>query len=552
MIAVALSWTLILFFALNSGLALLRVLRLQPSSSAITAFSGFVPIALFAGIWALFAPLNSLFFSALSVLQLILLASQRYAFWSYSRRAFFDVVSMKPTLQIWFAATTLLLLYAASGSGLLPDNETYYIQTVKWLNEAGYVSGLANLHIFLAQQSGWHLLQAVFSFPFLEIEFNDLSAFALWLLCGFSVRRMDVFYKTGSRVDLAAGLMAAFLPMLLFFAAVPSPDLAVIAIAGLMFWRFLSPETRSDAAFAELLLLGALACFVKVTGGLLLFLPLYLVYKNGRIPWRPLPWTVALFVLFLLKNAVVSGYPLYPLTAFRFEAAHSVPENIGAYFFGANGHLVYGLSPQEFSDASIWNLLKIWLSQPSPDVWLNLHALLAALGFLLFSLSKPKWRLCAILFGVQLLLLLLSGPHFRFALHWSLFATAALATLWFMRFPRTIPALLFVSLFAAFGFQWYIDKQPDERRIGFGERLVLSHDNSRLRPQTHRQQRGNLHYNAPVGYDLFWITSDVPLPAVSEDQIDYFEKYFGVYPQRTHNGFTSVAVPKVSSQAELP
>src|SRR5690606_10458734 len=113
---------------------------------------------------------------------------------------------------IWFTGTTLLLVYAASGGGLLPDNETYYIQTVKWLNEAGYVSGLANLHIFLAQQSGWHLLQAVFSFPFLEIEFNDLSAFALWLLCGISVRRLDVFCKTRSRVDLAAGLMDAFLP----------------------------------------------------------------------------------------------------------------------------------------------------------------------------------------------------------------------------------------------------------------------------------------------------------------------------------------------------
>src|SRR5690606_35625176 len=401
-----------------------------------------------------------------------------------------------------------------------------------------------------AQQSGWHLLQAVFSFPFLEIEFNDLSAFALWLLCGFSVRRIDVFCKTRSRVDLAAGLMAAFLPMLLFFAGVPSPDLAVIAIAAFMFWRFLSEEARSDAAFAELLLLGALACFIKVTAGLLLFLPVYLVYKNGRIPWKSLPWTGALFVLFLLKNAVVSGYPLYPLTAFRLDAAHSVPEDIGAYFFGANAHLVYGISAQEFNDASIVHLLKIWLSQPSPDGWLNFHALLAPLGFLLFSLAKPKWRLCAILFGVQLVLLLLSGPHFRFALHWSLFATAALATLWFMRFPRTISALLFLSLFTALGLQWYIDEQPDQRRIALGERLVLPHDNSRLRPQVQQSQRGNLHYNAPVGYDLFWITSDVRLPAVSNDQLDYFEKYFGVYPQRTHNGFKSAAVPEVPSQAE--
>src|SRR5690606_13762668 len=106
--------------------ALLRVLRLNPSSGAITAFLGFVPTALFAGIWALFAPLNSLFFSVFAVLQLFLLASQRYAFWSYSRRLVLAFASMKPMLRIWFTGTTLLLVYAASGGGLLPDNETYY------------------------------------------------------------------------------------------------------------------------------------------------------------------------------------------------------------------------------------------------------------------------------------------------------------------------------------------------------------------------------------------------------------------------------------------
>ncbi len=534
-------------------MALARLMRFKPANTAITAFIGFVPIALFSGIWALVSPLNSVFFCALSLLQIILLTLHRYAFLSFLRRAVYAFVSMKLILRFWFTGATILLLYAASGGGLLPDNETYYIQTVKWLNEAGYVSGLANLHIFLAQQSGWHLIQAAFSFPFLEIDFNDLSAFALWLLCAFSVRRLDVFYKTGSRIELTAGLFTAFLPMLLFFAAVPSPDLAVIAIAALMLWLFLADGAASGSALSQLLLLGALACFVKVTAGLLLVLPLYLAYKNGRMPgWQSVSWAGALFVLFLLKNSVVSGYPLYPLTAFRLDAAHSVPQTIGAYFFGANAHLVYGLSPHAFNEASVLDLLKIWLSQPSPDSWLNFHALLAALVFLFFSLKHSKWRVCAILFAIHMVLLLLSGPHFRFALHWSLFASAAIATLWFMRFPRTIPAVMLLSLFTAFGLQSYIDKQPDERRIELGERLVLPHDNSRLRPQVQRSQRGNLHYNAPVGYDLFWITSDVRLPAVSNDQLDYFEKYFGVYPQRDQNGFKSARVPKVSSEAELP
>lgn len=546
MLAVFLSWIIVLFYALNSGWALVRFLKIIPRSAIITAFLGFIPILLFAAVWAFFAPIDALFFAGFSLLQLLLFAVQRRSFLRYIRRQITGFFAWETAFKCWFFALSALLVYAASGTGMLPDNETYYIQTVKWLNEAGYVAGLANLHPFLAQQSGWHLLQAVFSFSFLEIDFNDISAFALWLFGAFSIQRLRAFSITKSQPDLTLGVMGGFLPMLLFFAAVPSPDMAVIILSALLFWRFLNDETASSAIFSELLLLAALACFIKVTAGFLVFIPLYYAYKNPRVlVWRPMLISVFLFGVFAVKNAVISGYPLFPLTALRIDAVHSVPQAISSYFFGTNGHLVYGLSPQDFKQASFFDLIKRWLSQPSPDKWLNMHAVCAAVFFIVFSLFKPKWRWCALLFVFQLAVLIWSGPHFRFTLHWSLFATAALATVWFARFPKTVPAFLYLALFTAMGAQYYIDNQPSERAISVTSRLFIPHENSKLRLEVHQAKRGNLRYNAPQNTDLFWLTSDTPLPCVSGEQLEYFEKYFGYIPQRTARGFKSQSVTEI-------
>lgn len=59
------------------------------------------------------------------------------------------------------------------------DNESYYIQTIKWLDKYGLVKGLANLHVYLAQQSGFHILEAALNFDSVYDRFNDLSAFYL-------------------------------------------------------------------------------------------------------------------------------------------------------------------------------------------------------------------------------------------------------------------------------------------------------------------------------------------------------------------------------------
>jgi len=106
----------------------------------------------------------------------------------------------------------VLILNHCSQSPLLIDNETYYIQTIKWLNEYGFVKGLANLHVFLGQTSGWHIAQSVFNFSFLYANFNDLSGYALTLGLVFSFLNLDIVLKNPEpkKYQLIAGILAVF------------------------------------------------------------------------------------------------------------------------------------------------------------------------------------------------------------------------------------------------------------------------------------------------------------------------------------------------------
>ena len=73
-------------------------------------------------------------------------------------------------LQLIMSVITVLIIAQCSTAPFVIDNETYYIQTIKWLNEYGFVRGLANLHISLGQCSGWHILQSAFSFSFASLD----------------------------------------------------------------------------------------------------------------------------------------------------------------------------------------------------------------------------------------------------------------------------------------------------------------------------------------------------------------------------------------------
>jgi hypothetical protein len=61
---------------------------------------------------------------------------------------------------------------------------------------------------------------------------------------------------------------------------------------------------------------------------------------------------------------------------------------------------------------------------------------------------------------------------------------------------------------------------------------ILPSKNSRYSTNYETVSVGNLKLNAPTEIDFLWGTGDIPLPALKEEQLDYFSTYFNSIPQQ--------------------
>ena len=157
------------------------------------------------------------------------------------------------------------------------DNESYYIQTIKWLNEYGFVKGLANLNIAFGQTSGWHILQSGFNFSFISNRFNDLNGFIL-IICAFCYLNIFSYEYRKSKIYHWSIFILVFNVLTFQFINSPSPDLPIFLIGQLIFIYFLKNEITTNEIKIVIFIFLSL-CFVKITIapiGLLIF---YLVYQ---------------------------------------------------------------------------------------------------------------------------------------------------------------------------------------------------------------------------------------------------------------------------------
>jgi len=64
--------------------------------------------------------------------------------------------------------------------------------------------------------------------------------------------------------------------------------------------------------------------------------------------------------------------------------------------------------------------------------------------------------------------------------------------------------------------------------------LIEPHENSQFQTEYKTLDIGNTQINSPTNIDFFWGTGNTKLPALNEQQFDYFKTHFNVIPlQRT-------------------
>jgi hypothetical protein len=205
------------------------------------------------------------------------------------------------------------------------DEGLYYIQNIKWATLYPVVPGLANLECRLGLNSSWHLVAALFSFPFIKSFFSDdLNGLLFIVVCMFALIGADQLLK--GKYSLSILLQTCLLlPGFLFYFSImgPAADLASTYFTWIIFTLFLEKieigtTSLADTNFFLIWVLSLFLLTIKLSGITVLIMPAYLffivLFKNRiRLPLTYL--LLALFIIgpWIIRNIILTGYVLYPL-----------------------------------------------------------------------------------------------------------------------------------------------------------------------------------------------------------------------------------------------
>ncbi len=543
MLLIILSWIYIFFTAFGFGMAFSKALRIHSFEIVITPILGLFAITLSASFWAFFGPINILFHTVLLLFSVL--------FWYNSKEVVttvFQTLSQFTTfsfpIKILLCISSLLILAQSATLPFIIDNESYYIQTIKWLNEYGFVKGLANLHLFFGQTSGWHITQSVYSFSFLYDGFNDLNGFCLLLGNFFAFQKLNAYFKNGNKLDLLFGLLPLTYVFLFQFISCPSPDLPIYIFGFILFSYYLQRE--DNEAFIIISILAFFAFFIKVTAVILFLFPFILVIKRFKSLKNNL-FPIALIgslvlILFISKNSILSGYPLFPIVSFRIsELDYTVPTIVMDFFFSKSMLNSFYIDSSAFANASIVDLAKHYFLYNGLSGYIGIGSIIMILiaPILIFIKKSPKLWTIYFAFIALSIVLAFSSAQYRFYVYFTLFFLLLLLST-IISNPKSIVRLYGLSmvivtvlLLVPITFGSLTSNTLLAQNHTFHLRnIVIPEPNSKWNPAFRGASIGNMIYQTPIDDSFFWVTGNGKLPCVNEKQIHYFEHGFFYIPQQ--------------------
>lgn len=557
MLLILIIWAYILFTAVNVGTAANRLFRLLSTNLILTFFNGLLVTTIFAGFWAFFFRINWEFHIVLVLLNVLIFSFYKSTIIQDFREIWKKLINMSKHYKILLSVTSLIILAKCSLSPFILDNESYYLQTIKWLNEFGYVKGIANIHMYLGQQSGLHLTQSVFSFSFLYKNFNDINGLLLMLANVFAFLKLSE-YKSSKKIHfLIIGLLPLANVLLLQFVSAPSPDLPIYILSFIIIFYFIESLNHGETSyFKEIVVLCLFSILIKPTAILLALFPAILVFNNKKL-FRHTPMLIGLsllvFIIFTSKNLITSGHPFFPLVWNPINADFALPAEIAKFYYQQTQLYSFHLTKSAYNEMSAFELFISWLRMS------KLHGLFNKIAILLFfavpiflkaKLNNRAWWMIYLVMILQLLLLATSSPQYRFFLNFILLFGIAMASFIIMKL-KILTTTLYAStiiaaiiLFIPFNISSLTDNKSTQQTHIFAlKNLIIPESNSNLQTRFTSVTEKNLHYYSPIENEFFWGTGDGLLPCVNEKQLNYFKKKFRVVPQpystNLKNGFYS-------------
>ena len=521
---------------------------------------GLFSYAITTSFFAFFIRINIEYYLFILILNIVIIYSYKSTIKQYFNSILLSFKNLKFQYKTLYLVLFIIILAQSSTKPYLLDNETYYIQTIKWINEYGFVKGLANVHLFLGQNSSWHILQAGFNFPFFSSFYNDLNGFLFIIFGFFAIEKLNSYKTSEDNQSFNLGLVLLFSLFLMQFVNAPSPDLLIFLITPYIFYLFIiNYKNISATNFKIILSLVIFLCFVKVTMAVLLILLLILFinnYKNIKKEiWQYSLFCITIFGLFVAKNAIISGYLLYPIS--QIDVVNfdwKVPKKLLEFY--KLGTYLEGMSNIDVSQLGFLEKIKLWLTLPKLDGLFNKVFALLLIAFP-WVIYKNKDKSCLLLIYalaiLQFIILWFTSPQYRFFfvfvsfLGIQVFATiitnkrVGLYLVSLSIFLSAIPVFSTINLNAFTNNNFAMELNTFKLK-----NVIIPEENTRTKTKFTKHNVDNFEFYSPNKDVFFWVTGNGELPCVNTKQIEYIKYYFKYVPQlRTddlEDGFKSVLI----------
>ncbi len=518
MILILISWILLFLFASLSGIAIKNWLNLS-SIKTFTLLHGLLFQSIFLSLSAFFYRINYEVFLLNISIQILLFLKYKTDFKIFIA-SFFDNFQNKQKLI--FGLITILTVLKSTQLPSIFDNESYYIQTIKWLNEFGFVKGVANVHPFLAQFSFWHVLQSGFTFSFIHLNLNDLNGFVLLIGTYY-------FLKNSSKFSI---INILFLLFYFQFIDSPSPDLPILIISAILFHHFIyNIDNENDTKSVWLLIIFMI--FIKLTVLPLLFIGMYYWFKDKKSTFFKGFSSLIIGAIWVLKNIIITGYPFFPLAIFPSNFEWQIPIEHINYMYQNINNLGYSEQKSIHIDYSLLEKIKFWFQLKGINSIFNKGILIF---FLLIPFTKifktKKFKILYFILGIHFIFLLLNSPQYRFFLPTFIFFGTILLIEFQDRFFYNLkPTIIVICSFCMVTSTLFLDIK--NKTISFGLNPIniaipkgnTTYENALFE----NKSEGNFNYTKPHLKSMYE-TSNGNLPCVN-DKIFKFYQY--IPQQRT-------------------
>lgn len=253
-----------------------------------------------------------------------------------------------------YLAVFLLMAYGTSHGIMHYDSDLYHAQAIHWIEDYGIIKGLGNLHVRLAYNSAAFPLSALYSMHFLGGQSYHVMAGFFALLLAWQCVDIKNAVRRGHPVISDFARLAAIYYLFTIFDEMVSPAsdyfLSTLVFYIMIHWldMYVKHE-RSYFPYIMLALMGVFAITIKLSAApmvLLIVVPVYMLFKDRTKEKTAAFWVsvcIGLLIVlpFLIRNVIISGWLLYPVTFLDiFSFGFKIPK--GAAEFDALQIKVFG------------------------------------------------------------------------------------------------------------------------------------------------------------------------------------------------------------------